>query len=128
LHQRPHLVGQVVHRQRLQRAAVARPDLGGQALQRRQRARHQPADHQRQRGRHGQQRHHAAQRGLRGALVAHALGLRHLDDAIARLDTEGAPDEAAGGDVGEARPGGEAGEIACGMRQERRQGTAHGPS
>jgi hypothetical protein len=34
--------------------------------------------------------------------VAHALGLRHLDHAVARLDTEGAPDDAAGRDVGEA--------------------------
>jgi hypothetical protein len=102
LHQRQHLVGQAFRGQCLQRVAVAPAHLGREPLQRGERARHQPADHQRQRRGDRQQRHDGAQRRLRRALVAHALGLRHLDHAIARDHAEGAPQDAAGLDVREA--------------------------
>ncbi len=103
--QRRDLVGQTGDRQRRQRPGVAGPDLAGEAIQRRQIARRQPADAERGEGRHQQQRQAAAPGRACCESLADLHRLGDLDDALVGRDAEGAPGLAADVDGGQAEQG-----------------------
>ena len=103
--ERLHLVRQARVGERLQGVDAARFDQRREALQGLERVPDRQPDQQRQHRQQQRERLERLQRQLRGALLAHAHRLRHLDDLGERLHPEHTPAPFAGGDGGESERG-----------------------
>ncbi len=100
-----HLVRQARVGERVQGVDAARHNLRREALQGLERVPDREPDQQRQHRQQQRERLECLQRELRGALLAHAHRLRHLDDLGERLHPEHPPAPFAGGDGGESQGG-----------------------